>query len=195
MEKPQPETVNFDCSLPATNPAMGQPVYGQQYAQPGYGVQQPQGQYGQPVPYPMYVQPQHPQPLMMAPGLTFSSPLCDCMKDIPSCVDAFFCPWCTVASQHDMLAFNRVHMNPLVCGMTLLLDMTITYGIAVSFMTAITRGHVRERYGLQGDVFTDCVVSFCCNPCTVSQMTREMALRGQWPGGVCANRPPMLQMQ
>jgi len=39
-----------------------------------------------------------------------------------------------------------------------------------------TREEVRERYGIRGAAFGDCLSSWCCRPCALTQERREIEL-------------------
>jgi Cys-rich protein (TIGR01571 family) len=39
-----------------------------------------------------------------------------------------------------------------------------------------TRAEARERYGIRGDVYGDCLTSWCCRPCSLTQERREIEL-------------------
>lgn len=143
----------------------------------------------------MYAPAQYPQSqvIMINPaGFDFATHLFDCFKDFPSCLDALCCPYCTLGSQYDMIHTGRKNMNPGVCAGTFCLDACFAGGFAAVLMTTFLRTLVRERYNIRGDQCTDFMSAFCCHPCVLSQVTREMTLHGQWPGGICASQPPQI---
>jgi Cys-rich protein (TIGR01571 family) len=39
-----------------------------------------------------------------------------------------------------------------------------------------TREAIRERYGIRGGPFGDCMSSLCCRPCALAQERREISL-------------------
>jgi Cys-rich protein (TIGR01571 family) len=39
-----------------------------------------------------------------------------------------------------------------------------------------TRADARERYGIRGDVYGDCLTGFFCRPCSLTQERREIEL-------------------
>ena len=39
-----------------------------------------------------------------------------------------------------------------------------------------TREEARERYGIRGSAFHDCLSSWCCRPCALTQERREIEL-------------------
>jgi Cys-rich protein (TIGR01571 family) len=39
-----------------------------------------------------------------------------------------------------------------------------------------TREDIRERYSIRGDAIGDCVASWCCRPCALTQERREIEL-------------------
>ncbi|KAK0272169.1 hypothetical protein LTR91_010223 [Friedmanniomyces endolithicus] len=38
----------------------------------------------------------------------------------------------------------------------------------------LKRKELRSRFGIQGNGCTDCLVSFCCHPCSIAQMETEL---------------------
>ena len=42
---------------------------------------------------------------------------------------------------------------------------------------AINRGHIRERYGIEGSFVNDCVIWLCCGDCAACQEYRETRKR------------------
>jgi Cys-rich protein (TIGR01571 family) len=38
------------------------------------------------------------------------------------------------------------------------------------------REEIRERYGIRGSPLDDCLASWCCNPCSLTQERREIEL-------------------
>ena len=189
----QPLPENPDCG--------GQPYAGQPQPNP-YGGQ-PQPYAGQPQPYggqpavgavvvpvaaayiPGGGSVQHRPPLQLAP---FSTGLCDCFMDCDSCLDATFCHWCQLANQYDMINQGTPTMNIGFCLAILCGD--CFYGLG-SFIGALwTRSEARKRYLIASECLIDCAAAFCCTPCSIAQVQREMSIRGYWPGGVFANSSP-----
>jgi Cys-rich protein (TIGR01571 family) len=39
-----------------------------------------------------------------------------------------------------------------------------------------TRTEARERYGIRGDTYGDCLTAWCCRPCSLTQERREIEL-------------------
>jgi Cys-rich protein (TIGR01571 family) len=39
-----------------------------------------------------------------------------------------------------------------------------------------TREEIRERYGISGSPISDCLVSWCCHSCSLTQERREIEL-------------------
>eukprot|EP00760_Papus_ankaliazontas_P028961 PhM_4_TR4086/c0_g1_i1/m.35123 len=107
--------------------------------------------------------------------------------------DGCCCSYCMLGFQHNMIHTGQRGMNPVVCCGTLLVDMLCAAGFASAIMLTVIRGEIRTRYGIQGDVVSDFLLSCCCSPCVVCQLTQEMSAHGEFPGGVFANKPPPMR--
>ena len=61
-------------------------------------------------------------------------------------------------------------------------DVNKMYGDIISLTHAVhrvqlrTREELRERYGIRGAPFGDCLSSWCCRPCALTQERREIEL-------------------
>ena len=47
---------------------------------------------------------------------------------------------------------------------------------AVAAAQINTRSEARERYGIRGDTYGDCLTAWCCRPCSLTQERREIEL-------------------
>ena len=47
---------------------------------------------------------------------------------------------------------------------------------AVAAAQINTRTEARERYGIRGDTYGDCLTAWCCRPCSLTQERREIEL-------------------
>ena len=56
-------------------------------------------------------------------------------------------------------------------------------GVIGLFLICYARVTIRERKNIQGSFFGDCLISFCCSPCSICQILNEYApYRGFWAG-------------
>eukprot|EP00759_Apiculatamorpha_spiralis_P017669 PhF_6_TR23801/c1_g1_i2/m.33317 len=119
------------------------------------------------------------------PPSVWNSGLCQCMKDVPSCLDSIFCYPCILAKQDHILTTGVQGTSWVLCCCAPMC------GEEAVLMSQISiRGQLRGRYNIIGDPVIDSLAVYCCPPCALAQQTREMALRGIWPGGICAKNPP-----
>ena len=47
-------------------------------------------------------------------------------------------------------------------------------GIFSKISALMMREKVRERYGIDGSPVRDCITTFCCTPCSICQMTKQV---------------------
>ena len=180
----------------------GQPGY-QQQGQPGYG--QPQPGYGQPQPYgqqpgqPGFGQQPPAGPANLVPGLPnnnvevpdqYGSGLCGCCEDTDSCLDAFFCWWCTLGYQAKKIDSGiSDKMDGMVCCGLLFCDFLFCI-CSSSYNGCVLRGKVNQRLQIQEHGCLACLQGCFCPWCSLSQTHREMNRRDFWPGGTCSKLPP-----
>ncbi|KAH7104584.1 PLAC8-domain-containing protein [Auriculariales sp. MPI-PUGE-AT-0066] len=117
----------------------------------------------------------------------WSSGICGCWGSPGKCIAATCCPcivYGKIASRLDALERTlaekngdrdwHVSENPnpngfLVC--------VLQYPLHLGWIISTgTRTALRNRYKIRGNIFTDCLVSECCVPCTLVQQTREIEL-------------------
>ncbi|KAL2094536.1 hypothetical protein ACEWY4_009255 [Coilia grayii] len=128
------------------------------------------------------VQQQQLQPLMMGRADEWSTGICDCCTDMRICCCAVWCYPCFVGST--LSAFNE---NFALC--------CFDAG-PVSPMSLALRYGVRKKYGIQGSLCDDCFLVYCCNPCSMCQVAREIEKRKmQQPTTVVCVQPANLQFQ
>jgi Cys-rich protein (TIGR01571 family) len=174
--------------------------------QQGYPPQQQQGyppqqQQGYPPQQQQVYSPQYaPTVVGVFPGPVFASQipvspyhtgLCDCTLDCSSCMEAWFCHWCQIGHQYEKITTGGTGMNAAVCCAMFCADMW-TGGCGTLFGSWYTRAEARRKYNVIADDFTEICVAVCCVPCSVSQVYREMSIRGFWPGGICVSGPFMM---
>lgn len=97
----------------------------------------------------------------------------DCMIDPKICIVSLFCMPC-------QLAFQKSAIEEHECGILDLLWM-LACGPCCGVMV---RGKIRDKYGIDGSVVTDCLFFWLCSPCAVSQQTRQLDIKGLKPAGV-----------
>ncbi|TRZ00254.1 hypothetical protein DNTS_003710 [Danionella cerebrum] len=95
----------------------------------------------------------------------WGSGVCDCTDDVSECCFACWCYWCFACIQ------SRNYGEPLCFP---LLDMC---GGVIPPITMSIRSSMRQRYGIQGSMCDDCVMTTFCRPCVWCQMSREMKER------------------
>ena len=120
----------------------------------------------------------------MAAVSSWSSGTLACMSDCGECCDTMCCMYCKLGKIKGRMDTGIPNMSMLCCCVPLLLDM-----FAVSFASTIAacliRKEVVEKYGIEESPVMTCLCSVCCKYCAICQMTREMAVRGESPGGCC----------
>uniref|UniRef100_A0A8C9TF18 Uncharacterized protein n=2 Tax=Scleropages formosus TaxID=113540 RepID=A0A8C9TF18_SCLFO len=94
----------------------------------------------------------------------WSTGLCDCFEDLDDCCLAFWC----------LPVFAcKTSSAAGVCPCLPLLDCVA----CVPPASLAVRASVRERYGIEGDVWSDCFYGCCCYPLSWCQVSREMKRR------------------
>ncbi|CUG15320.1 ama1 protein, putative [Bodo saltans] len=120
----------------------------------------------------------------------FNTGLCDCFDDCSSFLDGWFCAYCEVSAQYNMLTNGRPGVDLCVCTALLCADLWLCLGFAITCMTVFTRSGARERFHLHEEgAVGGCCKGFWCGPCSICQVYREMSIRHAWPGGVCVDAP------
>ncbi|KAJ7282035.1 PLAC8-domain-containing protein [Mycena rebaudengoi] len=113
----------------------------------------------------------------------WSNGLFDCFSSFGTCCFACWCP-CVVYGQ------NKQRMNHLrdygspdpdagsfgngACMAHCCLTFCTGFGGAI--LQAIHRGEVRSRYSVDGSGIVDCLASFCCSACDLTQVSGEIEL-------------------
>ncbi|XP_071963569.1 placenta-specific gene 8 protein-like [Antedon mediterranea] len=107
---------------------------------------------------------QQPQPMVFDPNLNlqgnqqrdWSTGLFGCLEEITPCLLAFCCP--TIAESY------------LACEA----DESCIVPCCVPGAPIAIRTKLRTQYGIRGSLCNDCAMYYCCVPCVVSQMIREI---------------------
>ncbi|KAG7515834.1 hypothetical protein JOB18_016844 [Solea senegalensis] len=106
-----------------------------------------------------------PQPVMVIQDSDeWGSGICDCCQDVPECCCAFWCCPCFACKVTDTY------------GEALCLPLLDIFGM-VPPATLAMRVAMRHRYGIAGNLCTDCIYASFCTTCTWCQMSREMRRR------------------
>ncbi|XP_002971358.2 protein PLANT CADMIUM RESISTANCE 10 [Selaginella moellendorffii] len=130
---------------------------------------------------------QHERPLRWTSGI------CACSDDIPSCCLGLFCP-CILFGRNVETLEDRPWVGP--CVMHLLLWGAVTglccaltegtaLGVAASCVSCYACGYrktLRDKYNLEDAPCGDFLTHLCCHPCAVCQEYREMKERGTYSG-------------
>ncbi|XP_061817610.1 cornifelin homolog B [Nerophis lumbriciformis] len=105
-----------------------------------------------------------PGPIMVhQESSEWGSGICDCCHDVPMCCFAFWCfPCFTCIKARN---YGECLCLPLV-------DFFLRG--CVPAITMSMRVSMRQRYGIRGTMFDDCVCATFCQPCVWCQMAREM---------------------
>ncbi|KAF7643402.1 hypothetical protein LDENG_00240330 [Lucifuga dentata] len=94
----------------------------------------------------------------------WTSGICDCCDDMKDCCFAFWCCPCFACKVSK--SYGQCLCLPLldICGLIPPVSMSM-------------RVSMRQRYGIRGSMWNDCLCATCCAPCVWCQMSREMKMR------------------
>nr|XP_015195834.1 PREDICTED: cornifelin homolog A-like isoform X2 [Lepisosteus oculatus] len=96
----------------------------------------------------------------------WSTGLCDCCEDMGVCCCAFWCFPCFACKTTS--EFGECLCLPVLDGIG-----------CVPPVSLAMRAAVRERYGIQGNIYSDCFYGCCCYPLSWCQISREIKRRNQ----------------
>ncbi|XP_017166091.1 cornifelin homolog A-like [Poecilia reticulata] len=94
----------------------------------------------------------------------WSSGICDCCQDCSLCCYTCWCFPCFACQ------------TAKEAGECLCLPLLDAFGLIPPMATAL-RASIRQRYGIEGSVCSDCVYASFCGPCTWCQISREIKTR------------------
>jgi Cys-rich protein (TIGR01571 family) len=116
----------------------------------------------------------------------FNTGLCECCDDQPSCMSGFFCPWCALSAQFNMLMNRRTGVAPHVCLPLVLINFLLWGGFGVACFSVLTRNMMRRSFLLSAESEANsCFKAFFCVHLSICQVYREMSIRHEAPGGPC----------
>eukprot|EP00271_Cylindrocystis_brebissonii_P007380 TRINITY_DN20818_c0_g1_i2.p1 TRINITY_DN20818_c0_g1~~TRINITY_DN20818_c0_g1_i2.p1 ORF type:complete len:156 (+),score=11.45 TRINITY_DN20818_c0_g1_i2:304-771(+) len=108
--------------------------------------------------------------------------LCGCCEDMPSCCCTLFCP-CVIAGQNiEILSDGRTGCS--TAGIIWYAIQQVTGFLGFCY-TCGYRGRLRQKYQLPS-ACPDCIVHCFCFPCALCQETRELKNRG-WDPAITFN--------
>ncbi|TFK71584.1 PLAC8-domain-containing protein [Pluteus cervinus] len=116
-------------------------------------------------------------------GRAWSHGLCGCCDQPGTCFKAWCCPCVTFAQNKRRLEYldrqgipDPEHGGEFVSG-DCWLHTFLTCCFNAGWVLQIgTRNSIRSRYSIRGDPFADCCTVFWCNPCSLTQESRELEL-------------------
>lgn len=115
--------------------------------------------------------------------IDYNTGLCDCCMDCCSSVDASYCIVCQLARQHHAITTKTSGMDTCRC---------ILYSCFypfIPFFACCVRQSLNDTFKIQESGCATCMISLYCYQCSISQMYRELSIRGVWPGGCCVSAP------
>eukprot|EP00658_Telonema_sp_P-2_P001257 TRINITY_DN10474_c0_g1_i1.p2 TRINITY_DN10474_c0_g1~~TRINITY_DN10474_c0_g1_i1.p2 ORF type:complete len:214 (+),score=38.34 TRINITY_DN10474_c0_g1_i1:112-753(+) len=161
--------------------------------QPGYAPHPQPGYAPHPVVQQVVVSNECPD-LQVVQG-QFAAGLCDCCT--PGCGTCCWACCCASCAFGDLASL--LDPNDHCCGgnyggaccLHYMLGGFMTMGLVVFtgiyvptfnwIATCPMRGAVRNKYQIDGDECSDCLLAWCCDPCTIVQQTKEVRLRSSVP--------------
>ncbi|KAG8755061.1 hypothetical protein FRC14_004390 [Serendipita sp. 396] len=103
-----------------------------------------------------------------------------CFGDCMTCCVATWCPCITYGQNKTRFEHLEQQGYPHPsggesCGSDCLLHCLLTSCLGAGWVLQIgSREKIRDRYKIEGGLMGDCCLSFCCNPCTLTQESREL---------------------
>lgn len=121
----------------------------------------------------------------------YNSGILDCFDDVHSCAESSMCLCCMLAREYNMLQAREADVDCMCCSTMLIFSAFICIpGAATGLGMVYVRSLARDRLDLRDasactDVFAGCL----CQPCSASQVYREMSMRRVWPGAYFRDEP------
>ncbi|KZT33179.1 PLAC8-domain-containing protein [Sistotremastrum suecicum HHB10207 ss-3] len=110
----------------------------------------------------------------------WSNGLCSCFGSCGTCLEAAFCPCITYGRNKARLDYLRAQGKPdpsggECCTGDCMLHCVLTVFLGLGCLVQIgNRGRTRERYRIRGGCCGDCMASWCCQACALTQESREI---------------------
>jgi len=96
----------------------------------------------------------------------------DCFSDIKILLISWIFGTCSVAYQKAAIEGHE-------CAIA---DFIPVFFCSLCCMVKV-RGQIREKYGIDGTLLNDILMSWCCGICAVAQQTRQLDMKGAKPAG------------
>ncbi|KAB5534927.1 hypothetical protein DKX38_018131 [Salix brachista] len=110
-----------------------------------------------------------------SPPARWSSGLCDCFSDTPGCCLACWCPCITFGRIAEIT--DKGATPCAFSGAIYVLLLLLFPGFARCY-SCCYRSKLRKQYMLEGNLCTDCLVHWFCQPCALCQEYSELKHRG-----------------
>jgi len=135
----------------------------------------------------MSVTPNAPRepPVQSLEGREWTYGLFDCFGDCKTCCLSCWCPciaYSKISMRHEYLASHGVpHPTnggsacPPSARCVLFSLMALNFCSTCAFVFPL-RSAIRARYNIRGDDSEDCLSSWCCTPCALTQTSRELRI-------------------
>ncbi|XP_052134718.1 cell number regulator 10-like [Oryza glaberrima] len=117
----------------------------------------------------------------MAPaaGGAWTTALCDCADDCNTCCMACWCPCIPVGQIAEIV--DRGSSSCALNAVLYCLVLHVSAGMCQWVYSCAYRARLRAAYDLPETPCSDCLVTFCCQTCSIAQMHRELKNRGHDP--------------
>ncbi|GLC55908.1 hypothetical protein PLESTB_001042900 [Pleodorina starrii] len=126
----------------------------------------------------------------------WTTELCECCEEPSGCGFCFYA-WCCSCCAYGS---NAELMEPVVCCGGECYPACLAYAGMVyigcpCILQTMTRGYIRNKYGIPGSTCGDFMIAWCCSACSMCQERRELLIRGHGKGGVVngVQQPPQQQ--
>ena len=104
----------------------------------------------------------------------FENGMFDCFGDCGAfIVDAYFCGCLSTVKQKATVTGNAPGPLDWI--------LHICFSPCMEF---VTRGKIRQKYGISDNTVNDLLMSFCCAVCAVNQQINQLKAKGDMPAGI-----------
>jgi Cys-rich protein (TIGR01571 family) len=123
----------------------------------------------------------------------WSHGLLQCVEDSTTCIDTFFCMYCSVGRQWNAVQGKVDSMNWPICLLNSFATIPcVHWPSPVCVTTVLLRFDVTAKYGIDEHPALTFLTAACCPWCSAVQTYRELNCRGAWPGGTACVPQPMV---